>query len=250
MTGSVSRPGVGGREAGVTVRGPLHRGAYPVAVAEPDVVAHADLVAVVQHRRSRQAQQQRREQLHLVHVAVQQRREPATDPDVRLHPRVGGVLAPHVVAVLVGDHLERQLVVVAQEDAPLTVRGDGRRLLEDLRDRVARLAPHCHEDARHHGEVEAHVALVAAGLEVPEVVHDVGGPLVRLGQQHASRIPLVDVLAHLAQHRVGLREVLAVRPLALVEVGDRVEAEAVDAEVQPERQGVEDGVVHRAGWRS
>src|SRR5919112_2076589 len=37
---------VGGGEAGVAVRGPLHRGTDTIAVTEPDVVAHADLVAV------------------------------------------------------------------------------------------------------------------------------------------------------------------------------------------------------------
>src|SRR5439155_759840 len=42
---------VGLGEAGVAVGGPLHRGADAVAVAEVKVVAHADLVAVVQDRR-------------------------------------------------------------------------------------------------------------------------------------------------------------------------------------------------------
>ena len=45
-------------------------------------------------------------------------------PDVELHARVLRVLRVHVVALLVGDHLERQLVVVAQEQAPLAVVGD------------------------------------------------------------------------------------------------------------------------------
>ena len=219
-----ARGGVG--EAGVAVRRPLHRGADPVAVAEPDVVAHPDLVAVVEHRRPGQREQQRGEQLHGVHVVVEQRRQPAADADVGLHAGVLGVLAPHVVAVLVGDHLEGQLVVVAQEDAPLAVVGDRRRLLEDLRDREARLAPHRHEDARHHREVEAHVALVAgrvvlAGLLVAlaaEVVDDVGGPLVGLGEQHPAGVLVVDEAAHLAQELVGLRQVLAVGAGALVEV--------------------------------
>ena len=43
---------VGAREAGVAVRAPLHRRAHAVAVAEIDVVAHADLVAVVEDRRA------------------------------------------------------------------------------------------------------------------------------------------------------------------------------------------------------
>ena len=129
---------VAGGEAGVAVGRPLHRGAHAVAVTEPDVVAHADLVAVVQDGRAGQRQQQRGEQLDLVDVVLEQRGQPAADADVGLHPRVARVLRPHVVALFVGDHLEGQLVVVAQEDAPLAVVGDRRRLLHDLRDRVAR----------------------------------------------------------------------------------------------------------------
>ena len=43
------------REAGVAVGRPLHRRAHAVAVAEVDVVAHPDLVAVVDDRRARAA---------------------------------------------------------------------------------------------------------------------------------------------------------------------------------------------------
>ena len=149
------------REPGVAVGRPLHRRPDAVAVTEPDVVAHADLVAVVEDRRAGQGQQQRGEQLELVAVVVEQRRQPAADADVGLHAGVLGVLAPHVVALLVGDHLEGQLVVVAQEDAPLAVVGDRRRLRHDLRDRVARLPADAHEQPRHHREVEGHLALVA-----------------------------------------------------------------------------------------
>ena len=113
-------------------------------------------------------------------VVVEQRRQPTADADVALHPRVLGVLGVHVVALVVGDHLEGQLVVVAQEDPPLAAVGDLRRVGQDLGDRVALLAPHRHEHARHQREVEAHVALVA----VAEVVDHVLGPLVGLGQQH------------------------------------------------------------------
>ena len=150
-------------------------------------------------------------------------------------PPVLGVLAPHVVAVVVGDHLQGQLVVVAQEDAPLAAVRDRRGLLEDLRDREARLAPYRHEDARHHREVEGHVALVAAGLGVAEVVDDVRGPLVGLAEQHPAGVLVVDEAADLLEEVVGLREVLAVGARTLVEVGHRVEPEAVHAHVDPER---------------
>ena len=72
-----------------------------------------------------------------------------------------GVDAVHVVALLVGDHLERQLVVVAQERRPLAVLGDRRRLVQDVDQREPVLHPVRHEHPRHQREVERHVASVA-----------------------------------------------------------------------------------------
>ncbi len=239
---------VGGGETRVAVRGPLHRRAHAVPVAEPDVVAHADLVPVVEDRRAGQGEQQGGEQLDLVAVVLQQRGEPAADAHVGAHPGVLGVLRVHVVALLVGDHLQGQLVVVAQEDAPLAAVGDPRGLGEDLRDRVAGLAAHRHEDPRHHREVERHVALVAARGEVAEVVDDVLRPLVGLGEQHGVGVVGVDLLADPLEELVGLGQVLAVGALAGEQVRHRVQPEAVDAEVEPEPQpgdhlGLDPGVV-------
>ena len=185
---------VAGGEAGVAVGRPLHRRADAVAVTEPDVVAHADLVAVVENRRAGQRQQQRGEELELVAVVVEQRREPAADADVRLHAGVLGVLRPHVVALLVGDHLEGQLVVVAQEDAPLAVVRDRRRLRHDLRDRVARLPAYGHEDPRHHREVERHVALVA-GTGSPKYSTTSAGHWFASQSSTRSGYSRVDLLA-------------------------------------------------------
>ncbi len=80
------------------------------------------------------------------------------------------------------------------------------------------------------------MALVAADLGVAEVLDHVGGPLVRLGQQHPVRVQLVDLEPDPLQVLVGLLQVLAVGALPLVQVGHRVEPEAVDAQVQPEPQ--------------
>ena len=95
---------------------------------------------------------------------------------------------------------------------------------------MAILLPDAHEHARHQREVKRHVALVA----VAEVRPHVGGPLVGLGEQHAIRIPRVERRADLLQDLVGLVEVLADRALALDQVGHGVEAQAVDAAIEPE----------------
>jgi hypothetical protein len=119
--------------------------------------------------------------------------------------------------------------VVAQEDAPLAAVGDLRHAGQDLGDRGGLLAPQAHEHAGHEREVEAHVALVA----VAEVLDDVLGPLVGLGEQHLAGERGVDLLAEPAQVLVGLGQVLAVGAVALEQVGHGVEAEPVEAESQP-----------------
>ena len=67
------------REAGVAVRAPLHGRAHAVPVSEVEVVAHADLVAVVQERRPGQGEQQRVRQLQLGTGVVEQRRKAAAE---------------------------------------------------------------------------------------------------------------------------------------------------------------------------
>ena len=76
---------VGAREAGVAVGAPLHRRAHAVAVAEVDVVAHPDLVAVVEDRRAGQREEQAVQELHLAAVVADQRRQAAADAEVDPH---------------------------------------------------------------------------------------------------------------------------------------------------------------------
>ena len=69
------------RESAVAVGAPLHRRAHPVAIAEVDVVAHPDLVAVIEDRRAGQREQQRVHQLDLA-AHAEQRCQPAADAEV------------------------------------------------------------------------------------------------------------------------------------------------------------------------
>jgi len=120
------------REPGVAVGAPLHRRAHTVAVTEVDVVPHSDLVAVVEDRRAGQREQQRVHQLDAPAVVVEQRCQPPPNAQVDAHRQLGGVGAQHQVALLVRHHLQRELVVIAQEDRPLRRRRDLRCLLEDV----------------------------------------------------------------------------------------------------------------------
>jgi hypothetical protein len=121
-------------------------------------------------------------QLHLVAPVVQQRRQAAADAHVDLHARVLRVLPVHVVALLVGDHLEGQLVVVAQEEAPLADPGDLRRAVEDLvhRRRLSRRT-----DMNMRGITGKWKHMWHSVALVAEVLDDVLGPLVGLREQHA-----------------------------------------------------------------
>jgi hypothetical protein len=231
---------VGLREAAVAVGGPLHRRAHAVAVAEEDVVAHADLVAVIDHGRAGHGEQERVHQLDPAPVALQERREAAADAEIDPRAAVGGVEVPEIVALGIGHHLERQLVVVAQEDRPLAVRRDLRRLAHDVGDREAVFLGDRHVHPRHQREVEGHVALVA----LAEIFLGVLRPLVRLGEQEAVGVVRVDLGADLLQDVVGLGQVLVVRALALDEVGHGVEPQPVDAEVEPVAHHLDDRLEH------
>ncbi len=174
-------------------------------------------------------------------MVLEKRGQAAADAQVEAGMAVLGVDPVHVIAVLGGHHFQGQLVVVAQEQGPLAGLRDRRRLLEDIEDGEAVLHANGHEQPRHERKVKRHVALVA-GAEVGDRVLR---PLVGLGQQHAVAEALVDVAAQLLQELVRLRQVLAVGPLALVEVGHRVQPEGVDAEAEPEVERPEHGLLDR-----
>ena len=156
-----------------------------------------------------------------------------------------GIGPPQIVALVVGDHLERELVVVAQEQRPLARVGDARRLAQDVGDRVPVLLRQRHVHARHQGEVERHVAFVA----VAEIVARVLGPLIGLGEKHAVGI-FVDLSAQALQNGVGLGKVLVVGAFALAEIGHGIEPQPVDAEVEPIVQDLDDFLEHRLDCRN
>ena len=167
--------------------------------------------------------------------------EPPPDADVDARPRLARVDAVHERAFAIGHHLERQLVVVAQEDRPLTVRRNLRRLAHDVVERIAVLFGDRHEHARHQREVERHLAFVA----VAEVRADVFGPLVRLGEQQPVGKLRIEDRAQALEHGVRLGQVLVGRAFALAQIRHGVEPHAVDAHREPEAHHVGDRVEHR-----
>ena len=77
--------------------------------------------------------QQRVHQLDLAAIVSHQRRQPAANAQVDAGLGVDGERAIHVVALFVGDHLERQLIVIAQESCPLAVSAAARAFARECR---------------------------------------------------------------------------------------------------------------------
>ena len=221
---------IGARESGVAVRTPLHRGAHAIAVADEEIVAHADFIAVVEDRRTGHRQQQAVHQLDAVQIVFHQRRQAAADAEIDARLQIRRVRGVHVVAFLAGHHLQGQLIVIAQKNRPLAAIRNVRRLLHDFDDGIAVLLRDGHVDARHQRKVIRHVAFIA----VAEVLAHVLRPLIGLGQQKAVLVVRVDGGAQLLDDRVGFAQIFVVGPFALDQVGNGIEPEAVDAHVEPE----------------
>ena len=163
-------------------------------------------------------------------VVVQQRRQAAADAQIDPGGVLLGVDTVHEGTLLLGHHLQRQLVVIAQEERPLAGLRERGRLRQDVDDREAVFLPQRHEQARHQGKVEGHVALVAGA----KVGHRVLGPLIGFGQEHAAGIGCVDMAAQAPEQGVGVGQILAGGALALKQVGHRVEPQPVDTQAEPE----------------
>ncbi len=231
---------IGAREPAVAIRRPLHRRAHAVAVAEVDVVAHAEFVAVIDHGRAGHRQQQRIDQLDAAAVALHQRCEAAANAEIQARAAIARIGVPQIIALGIRDHFERQFIVIAQENRPLVRFREVRRLPHDVGDREAVFARNRHIDARHQREVERHVAFVF----VAEIFLHVFRPLVRFGEQHPVRILGVDGRADLLQHRVRFRQVLVVGAFAFDQIRHRVEPQPVDAHIEPEAHHLQHFLQH------
>ena len=234
--GQIEALGVGAGKARVAVRTPLHRRTDAVAVAQEDIVPHPDLVPVVDDRRARQREEQAVHELNLIPVVPQQRMETAPDAQVDARLGVVGVDPVHVVALLVRDHLQGELIMIAQEQGPLAILRNGGRLSEDIDNREPVFHAHGHEHAWHKREMESHVALVA----VPKIRRGVLGPLVGFGQEHAASKIGVNFTPYILEQPVRFRQVLTMRAFALVKIRHGVQPQPIHTHAQPEIHHLDD----------
>ena len=133
--------------------------------------------------------------------------------------------------------------MVAKENEPLAAIGYFRRLVKDFDDRLAVFQLYGHEHSGHEGKVKRRVEFVA----VTKIGADIRWPLVCLGQQHRSRIGQVQTSAKFADDGVRFGQVFAQSAFPFDKIGNRVQPEAVYAEMQPELHhlpyGLENGRV-------
>lgn len=119
--------------------------------------------------------------------------------------------------------------MVAKEEGPLAVFGYGGELFDDVADGPCDASGYGNEEAGHEGEVEAHMELIV----IAEVMGDIGGPLIGLGQEEGSGESFINELAQAFAEGMGFGEIFAVGAIPFVEIGHRVDTEAVETHGQP-----------------
>src|SRR5216684_7000608 len=94
-------------------------------------------------------------------MIAEQWRQASPDTKIDPHPRILRVSAIHIIALLISNHFQRQLVMVAQEKCPLTAGVDLGSLRPDVDKWETVLHSHSHEHPRHQREMEGHVTFLA-----------------------------------------------------------------------------------------
>ena len=231
--------GVCRRKTGVPIRAPLHGGTHAVSVSQINVVPHPDFVAIIDYRRTGQREQQSVHHLDTAPVVSHQGRQASANTQIETHSGVLGVDPVHIIPFFICNHLQGQLVVVTQKNGPLAGFGNGRRLFQDVGDRVSVFHVQRHEKPGHERKVKTHVTFIS----LSEILDCIFRPLVGLSKEHATRILFVHSSPEFFQKGVGFRQVLTVGAFLLVKVGNRVQPQSVHSHLEPEIEGIEYGLV-------
>ena len=226
---------------------PLHRCPDRVPALEGEVVRHADLLAVPQHRRARHAELQRVGQLGPRPVAAQHRPQPSTDtPVVQAHPLLRRELGKDVRPLFAGQPAQVQLVVVAQERRPLRHGRESRGGREGGDDGLRLASRQREPEEGVHREREQHVrAVVGAALGGRAVQRELLGVDVGLAQQNRVTLAPLQVLPPVVQDAEVQPAIAGVSGAHLLEHERRgVDAETRGAELEPEAHDLLDLLAH------
>src|SRR5579883_249324 len=191
---------VGFREAAMALRRPLHRRARAIALGQRKIVAHADFIAISEHRRSRQRQQQAIGELEPAAVAAQHSRQsPAYAATVELHRPVRAESRKDSPALSLGEAAKIEFVMISQKVRTLPARRSRLRHLQRLNKRPRISAGQRIEQVLVHMKVEHHLKTVAFIAEIREVElwRD-----VRLRENYAVPFSPLQEFAKSPQHLV------------------------------------------------
>ena len=204
-----------------------------------------DLLAVEQHRGARQGEQQAVDHPDPARVAVQHRRQPATQaPAVELH-RPGPGRRPSKTSwrSLVLQLVQGQLVVVAHEGGPLAVRADRRPGRSALAS--GRASARASDRYRFCIVTKSNCMFSSLPWSPPKKLACSLRGEVDLAQQHRVAGPAGQALAQRAQVGVRVGEQLVVLAHRLQQERHGVDPEAGQPDLEPEPHHLRDVVADR-----
>ena len=88
--------------------------------------------------------------------------------------------------------------------------------------------------------MEVHVTLIPR----PKVHRRIFRPLIGLSEKHTMGELSIDMTAQRLQEGMCLRQIFTARPVALVEIGDRIEPQPIHPHAEPKIQHLHDGALH------
>src|SRR5690349_4147166 len=119
-------------------------------------------------------------ELYLSAIIAEQRCESSPYANIEFCIRIVRIRLEEIIFLFFRDHLEAKLIVITQEECPLTVGRSRWRLLHDVDDRITVFRTQRKEQSRHQRIVEVHMTLVI----VSEVCCSIFRPKVRFSHQY------------------------------------------------------------------
>jgi hypothetical protein len=231
------------REAAIRLSRPLHRRSATGPLGQRQVIAHAEFVAIAQHRRAGQREHEAVGELEPSPVAAQHRREPSPDAAVvKLVLQIGTEGFEHALALLFGEPSEVELVVIAQEDSPLPTRRPLFGFLHRPHERPRVGTRQCVEQVLVDLEIEHHVHAIAV---VAEILHVGFWQDVRFREDDGIADAPLQEFAQSAEHGVLLARLADVGTFGADDEGHGIHAKAGNAKLNPEAHDLEDLGLHR-----
>ena len=130
--------------------------------------------------------------------------------------------------------------MIAQKRCPLASFRYFGCLIENINNGKAILRSKSHVHPWHQREMEVHVTLIACA----EIGCGIFRPLISFGKQHSVGVVLVNIGTQLLKILVGLGKIFAIGALCLIEIGNSIKPESINAHAEPEVKHVEKSLMN------